>query len=246
MQIDWWTLAIQTINFLVVVWLLSRFLYRPVRRMIETREASDRAAAEDARRKAEEADKLRGEYERRLSEFEEQMRRRETELHTTMQREQDDMLTAAREQAEALLVDARSKIETERKRALSELHEDIVALARDLAARSLSGASADPVTCLKAELARQDADGLSTMKQDLAAGGRVTVITASNLTEQMRGELQTALAETFGDGVSVFFETDAELLGGVVLRLPHGLLDASVGARLSAAAEKMMEGEDDA
>ena len=59
MEIDWWTLAIQTVNFLVVVWLLSRFLYRPVRRMIEAREADDRKAAEDAAAKAAEAERLR-------------------------------------------------------------------------------------------------------------------------------------------------------------------------------------------
>ena len=58
MEIDWWTLAIQTVNFLVVVWLLSRFLYRPVRRMIEAREADDRKAAEDAAAKAAEAERL--------------------------------------------------------------------------------------------------------------------------------------------------------------------------------------------
>ena len=46
MEIDWWTLAIQTVNFLVVVWLLSRFLYRPVRRMIEAREAAKKASGE--------------------------------------------------------------------------------------------------------------------------------------------------------------------------------------------------------
>ena len=39
MQIDWWTLALQTINFLVLVWLLTHFLYRPVRQVIAERKA---------------------------------------------------------------------------------------------------------------------------------------------------------------------------------------------------------------
>ena len=36
MRFDWWTLALQTVNFAVLVWLLHRFLYRPVLRMIAT------------------------------------------------------------------------------------------------------------------------------------------------------------------------------------------------------------------
>ena len=37
MSFDWWTFGLQVINFLVLVWLLQRFLYKPVRRIIEQR-----------------------------------------------------------------------------------------------------------------------------------------------------------------------------------------------------------------
>ena len=56
MQIDWWTLGLQAVNFLVLVWLLQRFLYKPVMRLIERRRQNVEKAfaeAEDARRKAE-------------------------------------------------------------------------------------------------------------------------------------------------------------------------------------------------
>ena len=38
MHIDWWTLALQAVNFLVLVWLLQRFLYRPVLAIIARRQ----------------------------------------------------------------------------------------------------------------------------------------------------------------------------------------------------------------
>jgi F-type H+-transporting ATPase subunit b len=40
MKIDWWTLGLQTINILVLVWILSRFLFRPVSDMIAARQAA--------------------------------------------------------------------------------------------------------------------------------------------------------------------------------------------------------------
>ncbi len=49
MKIDWWTLFLQTVNFLLLVWLLQHFLYKPVRAVFEKR----RKLAEQALNKAE-------------------------------------------------------------------------------------------------------------------------------------------------------------------------------------------------
>src|SRR5450432_3984776 len=45
MTIDWWTLGIQTVNVLILVWLLGRFFWRPVAAMIEQRRAAARGQA---------------------------------------------------------------------------------------------------------------------------------------------------------------------------------------------------------
>lgn len=42
MTIDWWTLGLQTVNVLVLVWILARFLFRPVARIIADRQAAAR------------------------------------------------------------------------------------------------------------------------------------------------------------------------------------------------------------
>src|SRR5215471_6750937 len=39
MHLDWWTIGLQTINFGILVWLLHRFLYKPVLTMIDARKA---------------------------------------------------------------------------------------------------------------------------------------------------------------------------------------------------------------
>ena len=40
MRIDWWTLALQTVNVLILIWILSRFLFRPIVGVIEERRAA--------------------------------------------------------------------------------------------------------------------------------------------------------------------------------------------------------------
>ena len=49
MQFDWWTLALQTVNFAVLVWLLHRFLYKPVLRMVDARRTDVEKQYADAR-----------------------------------------------------------------------------------------------------------------------------------------------------------------------------------------------------
>ena len=44
MQIDWWTLGLQTINVLILVWILSRFLFRPVADIVASARRRRKAA----------------------------------------------------------------------------------------------------------------------------------------------------------------------------------------------------------
>ena len=48
MTFDWWTLALQAVNFIVLVWILAHFLFRPVSRIIAERQAAAHAALDDA------------------------------------------------------------------------------------------------------------------------------------------------------------------------------------------------------
>ena len=56
MQIDWWTLGLQTLNVLVLLWILNRFLFRPVAGMIAKRQATAAESLEKAQKAKSEAD----------------------------------------------------------------------------------------------------------------------------------------------------------------------------------------------
>src|SRR5271166_229437 len=62
MLIDWFTIAAQALNFLILVWLLKRFLYKPILRAIDAREKRIAAELADADAKKAEAQKERDEF----------------------------------------------------------------------------------------------------------------------------------------------------------------------------------------
>jgi F-type H+-transporting ATPase subunit b len=85
MQIDWITVAAQIVNFLVLVWLLHRFLYGPVVRAMDRRELRIADRLREADRKREEAEAEAAAYRAKQAELDEQ---------------RDDLMSAARQEAQ--------------------------------------------------------------------------------------------------------------------------------------------------
>src|SRR5580700_2661393 len=85
MTIDWWTLGIQTVNVVILIWLLGRFFWRPVAAMIEQRRATAQRTLTDAEAKRSQAAAALAEIERTRAGF---------------AQEREAILTAAREAAE--------------------------------------------------------------------------------------------------------------------------------------------------
>ena len=241
MQIDWWTLGLQTVNFLIVMWLLSRFLYQPVRRMIESREASDRAAADDAEARAREAEGVRQDYEAKRAALEEEMQRREAKLHASIAEKRDAELLAARAEAERTRAEARARIEQEEETAFEELKIRIAGLAEALAAKAVEGRAIDPNTdleTLRRMLLALPADERTGLIADLRQGHRgLYVAVAAPLPEGIQEQWRKALSRELGSGIEVIFEEDPSLIGGAELRFPHAVLSASVADRLRRAAD---------
>jgi F-type H+-transporting ATPase subunit b len=69
MLIDWFTVGAQALNFLVLMWLLRRFLYQPVLTAIDARETRIASALADARLQKGEAQKLCDEFNQKNAEF---------------------------------------------------------------------------------------------------------------------------------------------------------------------------------
>src|SRR5471032_3135105 len=72
MLIDWFTVGAQALNFLILVWLMRRFLYKPILNAIDTREKLIAAELADAAAKKAEAQKDRDEFQHKNEEFDQQ------------------------------------------------------------------------------------------------------------------------------------------------------------------------------
>ncbi len=100
-MIDWIQVAAQAVNFLLLLWLLHRFLYRPVVETMRRRQQRIEAELEEARRLKEEAEALRRRYEAVLATVSEEKRRLLEEAKGEVEAVRERLLEEAKREVEA-------------------------------------------------------------------------------------------------------------------------------------------------
>ena len=223
MLIDWFTVGAQALNFLILVWLLKRFLYKPILNAIDTREKRIAAELADAEAKKTEARKERDEFQQRNLDFDRQhaelLRKATDEARVERQRLLDAALKEAdalsSKRKETLRNDAHNLNQTISRR----VQQEVFAIARkaleDLATSSLEARMGEVFT---ARLRDMDVQAKAVLAQALeTAAGPALVRSAFDLPAEQRTAIQTALNETFSAEIHIRFETAPDLVSGIEL-----------------------------
>jgi len=249
LQIDWITIAAQIVNFLVLVWLLQRFLYRPITEAMRRRETKIEDRLSEARSAREEAEAEA-----------EQLRRKQAEL----ERERESVIDEARAEAadlrETLEQEIRAEMEDKRatwKRHLQEEREEFGRVLQRRAGREVleiaGGVLAEFADAdLTERIARTFASRLDSLddkaRTRLAEAAEhaeeVTVETAGPLDATTRGMVTRALHEALATSIPVTYEQDEDVTLGVRVTIGEQSLDWSSDhhlKRLEAALDEIVD-----
>jgi F-type H+-transporting ATPase subunit b len=230
-ELNWTTVVLEILNFLVLVWILKRFLYRPVLEMVERRRAGIEATLNEAREREQAAEKLRAQFENRLTDWQQDKLAARAEL----QREMQQQRTHAMEELQQTLDAEREKVQVLEKRQAHELEEqrerEALQLGARFAARLLHDLSGPELEARIVELVCTQLARLPEAQQ--AALRRVNttnidVQSAFTLNETQRAAITQALNAVTGQRTTLAFSEQPELLAG--LRLSVG--DWTLGANL--------------
>ncbi len=223
MLIDWFTVGAQALNFIILVWLLKRLLYKPILNAIDAREKRIAAELADANAKAIEAQKERDMFQHKNEEFD---------------RQRSELLAKAIDQANAerqrLLEDARKSVDAFSSKRQEELRGDaknlgqamrrrvqqeVFAIARkalaDLAATSLEERMSEVFI---GKLRAMDGKAKELFGKALKTACKPVVVrSAFAMPAQQRDGMQRALNEIFSIDIHTRFETAPELVSGIEL-----------------------------
>ncbi|MFB9869699.1 F0F1 ATP synthase subunit delta [Vreelandella sulfidaeris] len=242
MLIDWFTVGAQVLNFIILVWLMKRFLYQPVLNAIAAREQKIAAALADAADTKAEAHKQKSEFEQKNLAFEQQ--------RADLLQQATDSATAEGERlrTEAALV--ADKANAARAKALStdtqHLHAEIIRhtqqQAFDIARRVLSDLANTSLEQRASDVfiqRLQNADGetlasLSKALTDASESTPALLRSAFILPASQQSAIQTALEDKLGHSIVLRFETSPDLIAGIEISAQGQKLAWSIADYLSA------------
>lgn len=132
------TLIIQVVNFLILVVVLSKFLFKPLTQFLATRADGIRRSLEEAKTAREAAAQTQKEYEAQiLATRREAAAMRESAIRE-VEEERQRLLKVSREEAARLVTEAKAQIEQEVKKAKAELREEVVGLSLGITERLIA------------------------------------------------------------------------------------------------------------
>ena len=137
-SLDVWTMLFTFMNLLLLFYFARKFLFKPVKKMIDSRQEEIDNLYEDAGKAKSDAEQFKAEYEVKLeqatAESEEIMRR----AVRNAQLKEEEILKEARDEAAKTLQRAEEQIESERKQAMEDIKNDVSDIAIDIASAVLS------------------------------------------------------------------------------------------------------------
>lgn len=223
MLIDWFTIVAQALNFLILVWLMKRFLYKPILHAIDDREQRIARELADADANKAEAQKESEAFKRKNKAFDRQRDALLSQATEEAKAERQRLLDEARQAAEVLHAKRQDAMVHDQQILNDEIsrrtRDEVFAIARktltDLAGTSLEERMSEVFRRRLRELDGEAKEGFAKILK--TSSDPVRVRSAFELPSEQRGAIEQALNEVFSAEIHVRFETAPDVISGIEL-----------------------------
>lgn len=223
MLFDWFTFVAQIVNFLVLVWLLKRFLYKPVLQAIDQREegiAAKIAAADTAKLEAEKLSEL---FKGKNDDFDRQFSERMADAAAEVEAKRQQWLSEAREAAETLAEQRKDHLKKEAQDFEEDFSrqtgETVIAILQKIL-QDLAGTDFEArIAALMLErLAMPETVESWQMHLSEDAQDPVTVTSAFPLSSALKEQFEQAIRSILPAAVQISFDNDPALICGFEIK----------------------------
>lgn len=225
MLIDWFTVGAQVLNFLVLVWLMKRYLYKPILHAIDLRETKIAEELADAQAKKAEAAEDQSTFQKKIKDFDKErdslMEQATNEANIERKRLLDDAHLAS----DALRTKRRDALKTEA-RTLNQAikqrtQQEVFALSRkalsDLAGISLEERMCDVFVSRLNSIDQETKESIELTFKGEPIGAILR--SAFDLPEDQKEELYKVIKAVFDSKIEIKYEIAPELVAGIELSM---------------------------
>ena len=245
MTFDWWTLGLQTVNIVILVWLLQRFFWTPIANMIGERRAASQKALAEARAARDEAKAALADIDRTRAGFAAERDKILADARAESERAGAAKLAEAAQQAAELVATAKAGIAKDQDaaaRAWASRSSDLaVEIAKRLAARLDGPAVRSAFLEWALAAIRQLPD--TALRAAAQSSSAIEATSATLLDPAEEARTTQSIVAAFGAPVPIRFTTDPSLIAGLELRADHLVVANSWRADLIRILAELAHGE---
>jgi F-type H+-transporting ATPase subunit b len=242
MKFDFWTFLFQIVNFVVLLFILKRLLFKPIREIMEKRRKTISDALGEAGDMKKEAERLKGELNEELRRQKKVRKEVEAEMRTEVDEERVRLIECARKDAERVIEKERALYEMEKRKFENDLTKHAADMVSDYAVRMLRDVADEE---LHRGILRKFHDGVKDMAADIAGAMHgdgplsFTVVSAFPLSDDETVSIRKGLETSLDNTINVTFETDAALIAGIMIRVDDRVYDFSLQGQIRTLKEKL-------
>lgn len=221
MLINWFVVAAQIVNFLILVALLKRFLYGPIVKAMAAREEKIASQLAAAKQKREDAEQEEASLRQKIRNIDDQRQQMLTQAEGEAQAHKQKLFTQAREEVEQVRQKWAESVKWQKEAFLANLKQRLAQEVFAISRRALGELGNLEVEQRLLEvflehlrqLKPEERQALQESLQE--AGGELSVTTAFALSPETQEKITAEVQELFGPGLAPRFSTSAELLAGI-------------------------------
>lgn len=245
MEINWFTLIAQVFNFFLLVWLLKRFLYKPILDAIDKRENKIKAQLNEAEAKKAEALKEQEEFKQKNLTFDVEKKEVMDQVISESKEVRTKLLEQARTEAEKLknqLKKSAKENQHNRDATLAQkIQEEVFAVSRKALSDLTTASLEQQATTVFINRIKSLKDDELEQFKNAFKNGEITLRSAFVLPETQQDQIEKYVNELLETKVILQVEVNPELIGGIELSTKEYKLSWSISGYLNNLEERVFE-----
>lgn len=245
MKFDLWTFFFQVINFAVLLFILKRILYKPIREIILKRRDMVTKTIEDAEKTKKEAEEIKAKYLSEMQGLKETRAQAMEDIVLEAAKEKERLLSESRKEAEKLIEKERVLFEEEKKRFDAGLKSSAIESVAIFSENLMKGIADDELHSAIVRRAIHDmglfAPEIAGKKKGTDALNNVDIAVAYPLTDKELREIKNLLEATIGEMVNINIALEQGLIAGIRIKMYDKIYDFSLKSRIELFKESLRE-----
>lgn len=235
MQFNWSTFVFQIINFLILVFILYKVLYKPITTVIKKRRRAIEEKFKEAKAEQDKAEKLKKDYELKLLEINREQNTILAQARTEAEEERKHLIEEARKDAGRERTKAMRSLDQEIEKRLGDLQKTIASSATRLANTMLQQVSGKELNEYLAQHMLEKIRGINTEGFDLPQSSTaidVTLFAAQEPGQSTVERFKAELHKVFGATPTIMVRQEPSMVAGFRVEIGELILDAGFNRQL--------------